>query len=233
MLRDYLPSFFYDLNLISISVRLLMAIFFGGIIGIERERKRRPAGFRTHMLVCLAAALVMMINQYINNTINPGSDPARLGAQVISGIGFLGAGTIIVTGNRQVKGLTTAAGLWASACMGLAIGIGFYEGAILSCIFIILVITLLNKLNTKINATSRHLDLYIEFARSHDYGAFIERLREKEIHVSDIEVSKAKTADGERILIVIAALDCKKKQPHSEIVSMVASLDGVRTVEEI
>ena len=120
-----------EINIVSIIVRLMLATLVGGVLGLERERKNRPAGFRTYMLVCLGAALVMMTNQYVFQVYEM-SDPVRLGAQVISGIGFLGAGTIIVTGQNKIKGITTAAGLWAAACCGLAIGIGFYELAIVS-----------------------------------------------------------------------------------------------------
>ena len=116
-------------NTVSMLVRLTLAAFCGGLIGIGRVKKRRPAGFRTHTLVCLGAALTMIISQYLWAR-GQSTDLSRLGAQVINGIGFLGAGTIIVTGRQQIKGLTTAAGLWASACMGLAIGAGFYAGAI-------------------------------------------------------------------------------------------------------
>ena len=123
----------YELNMISTFFRLLLALICGGILGIERGKKNRPAGFRTYMLVCVASAMVMITNQYISNMYSTG-DPSRMGAQVISGIGFLGAGTIIVTGRNRVKGLTTAAGLWASACIGLTIGVGFYSGAIIGCI---------------------------------------------------------------------------------------------------
>ena len=113
-----------ELNWISIVLRLALAIICGGIIGIERGRKGRTAGFRTHVLVCIGAALTVLTNQYMMQYFG-GGDPARLGAQVINGIGFLGTGTILITEQREVKGLTTAAGLWASACMGLAIGAGF------------------------------------------------------------------------------------------------------------
>ena len=119
-------------------LRLALAMLLGGCIGLERERKRRPAGFRTYMLVCLGAALTVLLSLYEYTLITgPWSalaaelgmktDVSRFGAQVINGIGFLGAGTILVTGRQQVKGLTTAAGLWASACTGLAVGAGFYE----------------------------------------------------------------------------------------------------------
>ena len=133
-----------DINMYSIILRFLLSILFGGTIGIERGKKRHAAGMRTHIVVCMGAASVMMVSQYISTILQTATDPARLGAQVISGIGFLGVGTIVVTGHKQVKGLTTAAGLWASACMGLAIGIGFYEGALVMCLMLYIVLEVLN-----------------------------------------------------------------------------------------
>ena len=131
---DYLRQF----NAASVFFRMTMAVICGGIIGMDREHKHRPAGFRTYMLVCMGAALTMLLGQYEDmmlhtqwasawGTVGQSTDVSRMGAQVINGIGFLGTGTILVTGQQEVKGLTTAAGLWSSACMGLAIGAGFYE----------------------------------------------------------------------------------------------------------
>ena len=108
--------------------RVLLAMLLGGALGLERERKHRPAGLRTYMIVCMSSALVMLTGEYVFRLYGSG-DPTRLAAQVISGIGFLGAGTIITT-SRHVVGLTTAAALWASACIGLACGAGFYAGAV-------------------------------------------------------------------------------------------------------
>ena len=122
--------------------RLMLAVACGGVLGLEREVNRHPAGLRTHIIVCLGATLVMITGQGLTiSAVAAGisSDPARLGAQVISGIGFLGAGTIIVTGKRHIRGLTTAAGLWASACIGLAIGTGFYEAAVICTIAVFFV----------------------------------------------------------------------------------------------
>ena len=132
---------FESINLVSVLTRLTLAVMLGGILGFERGRKRRPAGLRTYMIVCLASALVMITGEYLVERYQTG-DPARLGAQVISGIGFLGAGTIIIT-SKQVKGLTTAAGLWASACLGLAVGAGFYMGSVLTGIFLLLIMSLM------------------------------------------------------------------------------------------
>lgn len=151
-----------DITAIPILFRLLLAMLCGGIIGMERGVKGRAAGFRTYMLVCVGAALMMITNLEITKDFN--TDPARLGAQVISGTGFLGAGTIIVTQQNHVIGLTTAAGLWASACMGLAIGVGFYEGALLGSTCIFFIITFMNKLDRWATSKSKYMDMYLEIA---------------------------------------------------------------------
>lgn len=137
------PSYSFYLIL---TARLVLACLLGGIIGYERENMHRPAGFRTHILVCVGSALVMITSEFIFQRYKGAAniDPARLGAQVISGIGFLGAGTIIREG-FSVKGLTTAASLWAVSCVGIAAGIGFYEGAIASTLIIYVTLILLKK----------------------------------------------------------------------------------------
>ena len=125
----------------ALAVRLILAMLVGGLLGMERIRKHRPAGIRTYMLVCLGAAMTMILGQYQEQmmatvwkeaVLASGArlDPSRYSAQVISGIGFLGAGTVLVTGKQEVKGLTTAAGLWAAGCIGIGIGAGFYECAV-------------------------------------------------------------------------------------------------------
>ena len=136
-ISDYL----HTLNMGSTLFRLILAMFLGCLIGIDRGMKKRVAGVKTHMIVCMGATLVMMTGDFIHVYSNGAGigDTARLGAQVVSGIGFLGVGTIIVTGQRHVSGLTTAASLWTSACIGLAVGIGFYSGAIFTTLGLILV----------------------------------------------------------------------------------------------
>ena len=121
-------------------IRILLASLFGALIGLEREHANRPAGLRTHVLVCVGACLTMLTSEFVAKN-SPGTnlDVTRLGAQVISGIGFLGAGTIIRNGNT-VKGLTTAASIWAVACVGLATGIGYYIGATIATFIIFLIL---------------------------------------------------------------------------------------------
>jgi putative Mg2+ transporter-C (MgtC) family protein len=148
---------------IYIIVRLLVAGILGGIIGYEREHTNRPAGFRTHILVCVGSALVMVTSEYIFDRyrLSANIDPARLGAQVISGIGFLGAGTIIRDG-FNVRGLTTAASLWAVSCVGIAAGIGFYEGAIIATVLIFLTLIFLKKMELRFTGKNNCKTLFIE-----------------------------------------------------------------------
>lgn len=130
---DYLR----ELNLASVALRLLLATMLGGGIGIERGRHGRAAGMRTHILVCVGAALSTLVGLYVVEILHFTADPMRVGAQVISGIGFLGAGMILVRERLQVTGLTTAAGLWATATIGLAVGIGFYEASLISAVLVL------------------------------------------------------------------------------------------------
>ncbi|MBQ3126797.1 MAG: MgtC/SapB family protein [Clostridia bacterium] len=214
----------------SIILRLAMALLLGGLIGMERERRRRPAGYRTHMLVCLGATLTMLISQHLLQK-GLALDATRLGAQVISGIGFLGAGTIIVTGRHKVKGLTTAAGLWASACMGLAIGIGFYEGALLTCFIILMTETMLMGIDRRLRSTARTMDLYIEFSQSDDIRQVLSVLKEMGVRIVDVEIGKVRNdPSGHPNALVL--INMRRKMPHASIITALAAIEGVCSVEE-
>lgn len=135
-----------DLNFWSVTVRLVIAALFGGFIGSERGKHGRAAGLRTHILVCVGSAVTILVGLYTAQTLGFGNDPMRIGAQVISGIGFLGAGTILHHNHTHVTGLTTAAGLWTTASIGLAIGAGAYWISILAFIIMLITVALLNRL---------------------------------------------------------------------------------------
>lgn len=220
-----------DVNLCSIFTRILLSVMIGGALGFERGRKRHPAGFRTYILVCLGATLVMMTNQYVFRTFNTG-DISRLGAQVVSGIGFLGAGTIIITGRNQVKGLTTAAGLWASACVGLAIGIGFYEGAIVGGITIFCVMTILHKMDERMRVKSKQIDLYLEFDSPTGLGSFISLAKENNMSVSNLQVIKNRTV-GEKVTSVLLTVKTKESRPHVEVLQTLGTSSGLSCIEEL
>ncbi len=224
-------------------LRLGIAAFCGGAIGIERGKRRRAAGFRTHMLVCMGAALTMVLGIYLHHMIQSGfwtipfenytTDVSRFGAQVINGIGFIGAGTIIVTSRQQVKGMTTAAGLWAAACMGLAIGAGFYVAALIGCVMILLVIVVFSKLEIWILSRSRNINLYIEFENIDDLSKIMEKIKSQDVRIFDVELFKPKTMENETYPRAIFSLQLPKKQTHAGLLTTIAELDTIRGIEEL
>ena len=220
------------LNVTTILYRLLLAMVFGGIVGLDRGFKGRAAGFRTYMLVCMGAALVMITNQYIVQSSPFPADMTRLGAQVISGIGFLGAGTIIVTSRNQVKGLTTAAGLWASACLGLAIGIGFYDAAIIAGILILLVISVLQKIDHKLVVYSRHMEIYVEFSESGRLSRLMGLAREKSVAVRSVEFTESKFGNF-RAFAAVVTLRLPDYHTRQVMMEEISKLEGLLFVEEI
>lgn len=224
-------------------LRVAIAILCGGIIGIDRGRKRRPAGFRTYMIVCVGAAMTMILNTYLAAMLtgpwaevlpldHTKTDVSRFGAQVINGIGFLGAGTIIVTGRQQVKGMTTAAGLWASACMGICIGAGFYMAALICCVLMLLVIIVFSRLERAILARSRNINLYVEFEDTDDLHNIIETIKEHQVRIFDVELTKAKYSEN-HYPNAIFSLQLPKKMSHTVVMTAIAEIDTIRNIEEL
>lgn len=210
--------------------KMLLALICGGVLGIERGRKKRPAGFRTYMLVCLGATIVMMTNEYICEVYGTG-DVARMGAQVVNGIGFLGAGTIITTGHNRVKGLTTAAGLWAAACIGLAIGSGYYEGAIIGTFMIVIVMVVLHSFDRRMLSNTKTVMLYLECEKMSGIRRVVAFARENHIVVDDVEVEKADQIKTFGVSGVIS-LRLPAKAAHAELIEQIETLEGILLVEE-
>ena len=219
------------LSLFSIILRIVVAIVFGGIIGFERGIKNRPAGMRTYMLVALGSAIVMMTNQYANQAYDAG-DIVRMGAQVVSGIGFLGAGTIIVTHRNQIKGLTTAAGLWSAACMGLAVGLGLYELALVGGFMIFVVLTLLHNLDNRMRRRTRMVEIYVELCPEYSIGDFISYAHEKGIATSALQIEHDNVISGKGRAFVIT-LKSKSRMNHTQIIDTMKELEAVSYIEEL
>lgn len=219
-----------ELSLVTVLLRLLLAVLCGGAVGLERERKGRPAGFRTHILVCVGAVLCMMTNQYLLRFIGS-TDTARLGAGVLTGISFLGAGTIMVTGQRQVKGLTTAAGLWASAAMGLAIGVGFYEAALIACVVIFIVERALQNVSRQ-RQRVKHMELYLELRDTHALGELIATLRSRNLKAEDVDIIKPEMAEKPS-LIAFVTLRSSEAVSSEDVLTMLRALDAVLCAEEM
>lgn len=211
--------------------RMVLAVLCGGIIGIEREYKRRPAGFRTHILICLGASLTTLTSQYLYLEMGWFTDLARLGAQVIAGMGFIGAGTIIVTKRRQVKGLTTAAGLFVSAIVGLAIGAGYYEAALVATVLILVVELLLSRFEYFIMSTARTINLYIEYKENESLVQMSEYLRHHAVGVNDLQITKSGAASQNPCAIF--SLELPRKLSHDKVMTGLSRIEGVVSVEEL
>jgi len=161
-LVQFLSDLLSGFNIWAVTFRLLLAAVLGGFIGLERGRHGRAAGLRTHILVCIGAAMTALVGLYTSSVLNFGSDPLRVGAQVISGIGFLGAGTIMTRNQSQITGLTTAAALWATAGLGLAIGVGSYSAVFIAFAVVWITISILPRLERSIKQSDKEPTYYIE-----------------------------------------------------------------------
>lgn len=221
---DYLR----DVTTVSVLFRLFLAVVCGGIIGIEREHKRRPAGFRTHILICLGASMTTLTSQYLFYNLNLYTDIGRLGAQVVAGIGFIGAGAIIVTKRRQVKGLTTAAGLWTCAIIGLAIGAGYYEAALISTLVILVAEVLFVKFEYWVLVNSRNLNIYVEYEDNENLDNIIRLIKGYRIVIIDLEITKSGNNS-----CAIFQLQLPKKVSHDKIMTAISSAEGIVSVEEL
>lgn len=228
LLGDWLSG----INIWSILVRLLLAVILGGIIGVERATKRHAAGFRTYILVCVGSAIAMLTNQFMLLQFG-GGDAGRLGAQVISGIGFLGAGTILVTSRNQIRGLTTAAGLWACACLGLAIGIGFYTVAIGSLIIILLALTVLTYLENYFTHRTKSMDIHVELDTRMNLKDLIKYVRSNMMKVKSIEHNSAYSSSGLSVYTISIELEKQNKLSHAQVIDNLKELEYVNYVEEI
>lgn len=238
-MMDYLRQ----LNFVSMMLRIALAMIVGGSIGLERERKNRGAGFRTYMLVALGASITVILSQYLNqmlctdwnvlaDEIGIRTDVSRFGAQVINGVGFLGAGTIIVTSHQEVKGLTTAAGLWASACLGLAVGAGFFECVIICYVLIFLIMRILPLIEDSVVAKSRHMNVNVEMEAMDRLGNVVSRLKAENIRIYEIDIDRDSQLSLAQAGAVINILLPKPRQ-HTEIIAMLSTVEGVIATEEI
>lgn len=213
----------------AIAVRIAVAVVLGGIIGLERGLKNRPAGLRTYMLVCVGACLIMVTNQYIYQVFGTG-DPVRMGAQVVSGIGFLGAGTIVVTKRNQIKGLTTAAGLWAAAAVGLSVGIGLYEAAVIGGAVIFIVLSLIHSWDNRMRQNSKIVEIYVELTRAINLGDFLRKVREMDLEIENIQTEQdGAVEEGRRSYIIM--LKAKRKRNHKILYQNIRDIEGVAYVE--
>ncbi len=217
---------------IAVAIRLVIATVFGGIVGWERIIKHHSAGIKTHALVCLGSAAATALNIYLSMLPGLNADVSRIPAGVVSGIGFLGAGTILVTGRKQIKGLSTAATLWVTSCMGMAIGAGYLE---IGCVCLIMVAfsnILLKQLSNKVEGYSKYMNIYIEVNKNRGVNKLMKMLSDRGFTILSMTKSKEKTLQSSDTGLILD-LDLEKKMSHHEILNMLSDEDYVNYVEEV
>lgn len=214
-----------QLNAVSVLVRIFMATIAGSLIGLNRGKSGQPAGMRTHILVCIGAAVVMLTGQYIYERYGTG-DPSRLGAQVVSGIGFLGAGSIL-SDKEKVRGLTTAAGLWASACIGLAVGVGFYFVAVVATIMEMLVLTWVKGWEQKLMPENVQFHLYME-TRTTATETVIRKMEKMGLKIEGVSVAKKKKSEFQKVVFSVHNMGKSRKE---EVLHVLGNMEEVRCVK--
>ena len=227
-------DFARNMSMLAVTVRMVSAVICGGLIGIEREFKRRPAGFRTHILICLGAATAILTNLYLYQVMGLYTDISRLGAQVITGIGFIGAGTIIVTRRQRVKGLTTAAGLWTAAIIGLVCGAGYIECAIFSTAMVLLAEMLLIKLEYRYARRVSDVNLYIEYKHSACIEEIVNYLKTLDIKTDGLEITRIpRDGDNPHRYCAVLTIQTSRKQLNQQITNAIAAMEDVLVIEEL
>ena len=233
---DFLTIDLFELNFFTIFFRMFLAVFVGGVIGMERDVKHRAAGLRTHMLVCMGAAIVMMTNEYVVITYpDLDVDLTRMGAQVVSGIGFIGAGTILVTSENRIKGLTTAAGLWAAATLGLGIGIGFYEIALVGTLAIVAIVVFLRPLKQFIQERTRESDVHLIVHSENGLSDFIKATNHLDVRISTIDLKKelmSSDLENETDLIFSTTISLGKQADKDEVIEHIRLMENIVEVTE-
>ncbi len=227
-------KFLTDVNLWEILIRAVLAIIAGGVIGLERGKQGRAAGMRTHILVCLGATLTAMTGEFAVEVLGNSGDMLRVSAQVISGIGFLGVGTILLKGRFQITGLTTAAGLWAAATLGIAIGIGFYVGAIVIFLSTVITVTVLHRFEYRVTHKNSRFGVYVELNGTEHIRKTINFMT-SEYHVADIQVTPPRTGINGNvgIEVVIHAYDNSQLSPERISEKMETFDEVVYAIESI
>lgn len=221
---------FRDMTMPSMVLGMLLAVFCGGLIGIEREYKRRPAGFRTHILICLGAAMTTLVSRYLVQTLGYHTDVARLGAQVVAGIGFIGAGTIIVTKRQRIKGLTTAAGLWTAGIVGLALGAGFYEGGVIATFLVLLAELVFSKLEYRLLSHAPELNVFMEYTHKNALEDVLHLCRRRQVKIVHLEITRH---GGQNSSYAMITLHLNRYTSKDLLFETIRAMDGVLRVYEI
>ncbi len=225
---DYLQG----MNDGAVAIRLVLATLCGSLIGWERVLRRHSAGIRTFALVSLGSAVATVLNLYLAILPNMEADVSRIPAGVVSGIGFLGAGTIILTGRNQIKGLTTAASLWVASCMGMAFGAGYLSVGLVCFALVLIANIILVHVSQQVEENSRYVSLYIEVEENNGVKKLRKKLSELGYSIYSMNKTKDKTLSGSDTALMLE-LDYGENHSHQSLMNELNNLDFVSYVEEI
>ncbi len=219
-------EFLQEFNLYTMLIRVFLAALLGGLIGSERGRHGRAAGLRTHILVCVGSAMTSLTGLFAVQVLGSGGDVFRISAQVVSGIGFLGVGMILVRNRTVITGLTTAAGLWATATIGIAVGYGFYVGAVAATLLCVVAVPVLGHFEEKKKTIT---NLYIEVSETNRAGEIVRELRSLFSTVVSVDIIAPKSNAAGRVGILLLV---KAYNMPEETLRAVEQLDGIDYVVE-
>ncbi len=225
-------TFLMGMNDIAVILRLFLATIFGSLIGWERIVTHHNAGIKTFALVSLGSASAAALNLYLAYLPDVGADVSRIPASIVSGIGFLGAGTILITGRKQIKGLSTAASLWACACMGMSIGAGYLTGGIACFLLVIFANMVLMRLSRRVEGNSKYVSLYLELEKSRGVTKLMKVISEQGYSISSMTKSKEKTLLSTDCALLID-LNLNQRMAHAKLLELFSNLDYVNYVEEV
>lgn len=237
-------AYLKEFNFLSVLVRLILAIACGAVVGIGRSKKKQNAGLRTYVLTAIGAAMSMLLACYeyemmtgqwapFVEIVGMKFDASRYSAQVVSGIGFLAAGTILSSGHQQVTGLTTAAGLFCSACMGFACGAGMYDCVLIVLVILVVVLDVMFPLEGAFKRRLRNMTVYVEFADITDLDEILAAITGEQATIYDIDVERTKVSGGKYPAAVIVLQMDRGNASHSGMLSTIAELPCVHTIHEL
>lgn len=220
-----------DFNLASVLFRLILSFACGTVIGLERSFRNKPAGFRTHTLVSLAACIASMTGLYLYLVQGMPTDISRVGAQVISGLGFIGAGTIVVTKNHSVKGITTAAGMWTAGIIGLSIGATFYEGGILATLMVLFIETVMDKIRRKIKHPTS-FRVAISYHHRNDLDQVLRYCKDQRLTITNLQITGT---NNEQLTMYSGLIELRTASDidRENLITKINSMPGIISAEQI
>ncbi len=219
------------IDFLSVLVKMICAFILGGLIGLERSYNHKNAGFRTHILVCIGACVASLTGLFLYLGLKVPTDMSRIGAQVVTGLGFIGAGTIVVTRKKTVKGLTTAAGLWTDGVIGIAVGAGFYEGAILSVFLVLLAETYFANIKAHMHR-SPEFKLVVSYFKKDNLDDVLRYCKDRSLAITNLQITGT---NENNISMYSGMITLRPDQPvnQKELVEHIDSMNGIVSAETI